>query len=57
MYFPFSAYLGYSVARRALLCTLVDPLLRGMILAGPVGTGKSSLMRSFGAFVREHVDP
>jgi magnesium chelatase subunit D len=57
MYFPFSAYLGYSVARRALLCTLVDPTLRGVILSGPVGTGKTSIVRSFGAFVRAHVDP
>jgi magnesium chelatase subunit D len=57
VYFPFSAFLGFSIARRALLCTLVDPTLRGMILSGPVGTGKSSLMRSFGAFVRVHVDP
>lgn len=54
---PFSAVLGYNVARRALLCTLVDPTLRGVVLAGPMGTGKSALMRSFGMFVREYVDP
>lgn len=55
-YFPFSAFLGYSVARRVLLCTLIDPTLRGVILSGPIGTGKSALMRSFGAFVRTHID-
>lgn len=49
--------MGYTVARRALLCTLVDPTLRGVVLSGPIGTGKSALMRSFGAFVREHLDP
>ncbi len=43
--------------RRALLCTLVDPTLRGVVLAAPIGTGKSALMRSFGAFVGEHLDP
>lgn len=57
MTLPFAAIVGYSTARRALLCTLVDPTLRGVIVSGPVGTGKSALMRSFGAFVREHVDP
>lgn len=56
-YFPLSAYLGLGAARRALLCTLVDPTLSGLILSGPVGTGKSALLRSFGAFVRAHVDP
>lgn len=35
----------------------MDPTLRGVVLAGPVGSGKSALMRSFGAFVRGHVDP
>ncbi len=55
--FPLSAFVGYTVARRALLCTLVDPTLRGVVLSGPIGTGKSALMRSFGAFVREHLDP
>src|SRR5437764_282621 len=57
MYFPFSAYLGFGIARRALLCTLVDPTLRGLILSGPIGTGKSSLVRSFGGFIRAHIDP
>ncbi|MDB5035715.1 MAG: magnesium chelatase ATPase subunit [Chlorobi bacterium] len=56
-YLPFSAFLGFSAARRALLCTLVDPTLRGVLLSGPIGTGKSALLRSFGAFVRAHADP
>ena len=56
-YLPFSAFIGYNAARRALLCTLVDPTLRGVLLSGGIGTGKSALMRSFGAFVHEHVDP
>ncbi|MEP7220184.1 MAG: VWA domain-containing protein, partial [Bacteroidota bacterium] len=56
-YLPFSAFLGFSAARRALLCTLVDPTLRGLLLSGPIGTGKSALLRSFGAFVHAHADP
>jgi len=55
--FPLSAFLGYGAARRALLCTLVDPTLRGVLLSGGIGTGKTALMRSFGGFVRRHVDP
>lgn len=56
-YFPLTAFAGYAVARRALLCLLIDPTLRGALLSGPVGSGKSALMRSFGAFARTHVDP
>lgn len=54
--FPLTAFVGYIAARRALLCTLVDPELRGVVLAGTVGSGKSALMRGFGAFVRAYVD-
>lgn len=54
---PFSIFPGFTVSRRALLCTLVDPTLRGVILSGPVGTGKSSLFHSFAEFTRNHVDP
>ncbi len=56
-YFPLTAFAGYSAARRALLTMLVDPGLSGVILSGPVGSGKSALMRSFGAFVRQHLEP
>ncbi|MBC8145597.1 MAG: sigma 54-interacting transcriptional regulator [bacterium] len=56
MTLPFTAIVGFSLARRALMCTLVDPTLRGVVVSGPVGTGKSSLMRGFVEFVRA-VDP
>lgn len=56
MTLPFTAVVGFNLARRALLCTLVDPTLRGVVVSGPVGTGKSSLMRGFGAFVHAFVD-
>ncbi|MCC7439760.1 MAG: VWA domain-containing protein [Armatimonadetes bacterium] len=54
---PFSAIIGYGMARRALLCTLVDPTLCGVVLSGAVGVGKSAVLSSFGHFVREHIDP
>lgn len=53
----FTAFVGYGVVRRALLCTLVDPTLRGVVLSGPVGTGKSALLASFAEFTQRCVDP
>lgn len=44
---PFSALVGLEAARQALLLLAVDPALGGVILAAGVGTGKSTLMRSF----------
>ncbi len=44
---PFPALVGLDVARQALLLLAVDPGLGGVVLAAGVGTGKSSLMRSF----------
>lgn len=44
---PFPALVGLDAARQALLLLAVDPGLGGVVLAAGVGTGKSSLMRSF----------
>lgn len=44
---PFPALVGLDAARQALLLLAVDPRLGGVVLAAGVGTGKSSLMRSF----------
>ncbi len=44
---PFSALVGLDAARRALLLLAVDPALSGVVLAAGVGTGKSTLMRSY----------
>ncbi|MCE7935184.1 MAG: magnesium chelatase ATPase subunit D, partial [Chlorobi bacterium CHB2] len=54
---PFSAFLGYGMARRALLCTLVDPTLCGVVISGPVGVGKSQLLSSFSQFVLAQIAP
>ena len=43
---PFPALVGLDVAQQALLLLAVDPELRGLVIAAPVGSGKSSLARS-----------
>ncbi len=44
---PFTALVGLDAARQALLLLAVDPALGGVVLAAGVGTGKSTLMRSY----------
>lgn len=44
---PFSALVGLDTARQALLLLAVDPGLGGAVIAAGVGTGKSTLARSF----------
>ncbi len=48
---PFPALVGLDNARQALLLLAVDPGLGGVVLAAGVGTGKSTLMRSFSKFM------
>jgi len=48
---PFPALVGLDAARQALLLLAVDSTLGGVVLAAGVGTGKSSLMRSFAKLV------
>ncbi len=43
----FSALVGLDTARQALLLLAVDPGLGGVVIAAGVGTGKSTLARSF----------
>jgi magnesium chelatase subunit D len=42
---PFPALVGLQAAQQALLLLAVEPRLRGVVLAAPAGTGKSSLAR------------
>ncbi|NJP04706.1 MAG: magnesium chelatase ATPase subunit D [Chloroflexaceae bacterium] len=48
---PFSALVGLDAARQALLLLAVDPGLGGVVMAAGVGTGKSTLMRSFARLI------
>jgi len=44
---PFPAYVGMEDLKRALLVLAVDPSIGGLLIMGPKGTGKSSVVRSF----------
>jgi magnesium chelatase subunit D len=42
---PLTGLVGFDAPRLALLLLAVDPGLRGLVLVGPAGSGKSALMR------------
>src|SRR4051794_2694015 len=48
---PLPALVGLEAAQQALLLLAVEPELRGLVLAAPAGTGKSSLARGLRALL------
>lgn len=44
---PFPAHVGLENLKRALLVLAVNPSIGGLLIMGPKGTGKSSVVRSF----------
>jgi magnesium chelatase subunit D len=52
---PFSALVGLDAARQALLLLAVDPGLGGVVVAAGVGTGKSTMVRSFARLLDQQV--
>jgi Mg-chelatase subunit ChlI len=46
--FPFSAIIGQEKVKMALLLNAVDPRLGGVLISGSKGSGKSTIVRSFG---------
>lgn len=54
---PFPALVGLETAQQALLLLAVEPQLRGLVLSAPVGTGKSSLVRSLQALLGKGTVP
>lgn len=48
---PFPALVGLELAQQALILLAIDPRLQGVVIAAPVGTGKSSLARGFQSIV------
>lgn len=49
--FPFSAIVGNNEAKVALCLAVIDPMLAGVLLVGPTGTGKTTLVNSFGVLL------
>jgi len=45
-YYPFSAVLGLDRVKLALIVGLIDPHIGGILVSGPQGTGKSTVIRS-----------
>lgn len=54
---PFPALVGLETAQQALLLLAVEPRLRGVVLAAPAGTGKSSLARGLRGLLKERDTP
>lgn len=52
--FPFMALVGQQEMRTALLLILVNPLIGGILLIGPQGTGKSTAVRSLASLMPVH---
>ena len=55
--FPFSAVVGHQAARHALLLLAVDPMLKGVLISSPAGSGKSLLARSLKSILPATGDP
>ncbi len=49
--FPFPAVIGMDLTKQALLLLAVEPGLKGVLIAGGSGIGKTLLARGFGAFL------
>src|SRR5262245_7673137 len=45
--FPFVAAVGQAALKRALILLAIEPRLKGALLAGPRGSGKTTLIRGF----------
>ncbi|RLE62767.1 MAG: hypothetical protein DRN53_03395, partial [Thermoprotei archaeon] len=44
---PFTAFVGLRDLKEALMIIAVDPSISGLLIMGPKGTGKSSIVRAF----------
>ena len=49
--FPFSAIVGQSDMKRAMILTAIDPTIGGVLVFGDRGTGKSTAVRALAALL------
>lgn len=55
--YPFTAVVGHTAAKRALLLLAVEPALRGALIASESGSGKSTLARAFASLLSKDTSP
>jgi len=58
--YPFISIPGHAHIKRALILLAIQPRLKGLLIGGPAGSGKSTLVRSFIDFLaqsRHHATP
>ncbi|MFX0185057.1 MAG: ATP-binding protein [Candidatus Hodarchaeota archaeon] len=48
---PFSSLVGLQEAKLALILTIIDPQIGGVLISGPKGTGKSTLVRALSSIL------
>ncbi|MBN1431364.1 MAG: VWA domain-containing protein [Methanomicrobiaceae archaeon] len=53
MYFPFPAIVGQDAVKKAILCTLVNEDLRGLLITGERGSAKTVLARSAASILED----
>ncbi len=51
--YPFPAIVGQERVKRALIINAVDPSIGGVLISGPKGSGKSTLVRAFSQLLPE----
>src|SRR3989304_3766757 len=51
--FPFTAFVGQERVRTALILSAIDHKLGGVLISGPKGSGKSTLVRGLGDILPE----
>ena len=52
---PFSAIFGMDRAKKAMLCAMVNPGIKGVLIRGGSGTGKTMMVRSVGGIADKSV--